>query len=110
MNARFDPLDAQAPQLLAPSDWAPPLERLETETEVALERRQADPWALAEAECWLDLVHAEVVAAGTRGDLAAITRLDDWATRLRGLIARLSTLSSLGAPPWESRHAKAGDQ
>lgn len=43
-------------------DWRPDLERLEKAAEAARRTHNADPWTLAEAECWLDLIEAELIA------------------------------------------------
>jgi len=43
-------------------DWRADLERLETAAETARRTHDFDPWVLAEGECWLDLIEAELVA------------------------------------------------
>ncbi|HEY9010403.1 MAG TPA: hypothetical protein VIN06_05250, partial [Devosia sp.] len=43
-------------------DWVPHVDRLKHEAEEASLAGRESPWALAEAECWLDLVEAELEA------------------------------------------------
>lgn len=55
-------LTAAGPPGVALPDWQPDFERLKRETQQAKESGRSDPWTLAEAECWLDLVDAEIAA------------------------------------------------
>ena len=98
MNARFDPSDVPATsEVLGAFDWAPSIERLEREYSAAAALGRADPWALVETECWLDLVHAELIAARSRNDLEAISRLEGWMGQLKGLLDRLANVGEAGA-------------
>jgi hypothetical protein len=95
MSARFDPHDSSSSsQAFGVFDWAPAIERLEREYSAAADRDRTDPWALAEAECWLDLVHAELMAAKGRNDLSTVSRLEAWAAKLSGLVERLDRLAN----------------
>jgi hypothetical protein len=96
MRARFDPHDVPATsEVVGAFDWAPSIERLEREYSAAAALGRADPWALVEAECWLDLVQAELIAARSRNDLAAISRLEGWTGQLKGLLDRLDRLANV---------------
>lgn len=83
----------QAPDLLF--DWKIDVERLEREADRALKMKQADPWALVEAECSLDLVDAELAAARRQSGeeaMATISSLSAWRHRLERVIRQLRAL------------------
>jgi hypothetical protein len=95
MQMNIRPASAQAHELLF--DWKLDVERLEGEARRAVERRQADPWTLAEAECSLDLIDAEMAALrpkGSQGSAAAhsLAQLSSWRTRMERVIRTLSSL------------------
>lgn len=78
-------------------DWQVDVERLEREAQAAADSRQADDWALVEAECSLDLIDAELSAAhASRGDnevaAATIRQLSAWRARVERTIRRLRAL------------------
>ena len=79
-------------------DWQLDVSRLEKEAYDAKQRSQADPWALAEAECSLDLVDAEITAMRAAPSNQARTKtlahLEAWRLRLERVIRNLKTLSS----------------
>ena len=75
-------------------DWMPDIERLKRETQLVKESGRPDPWSLAEAECWRDLIEAEIAAQTHRGagdDVMQMLRI--WKAEL-GIIIR--TLDALG--------------
>ncbi len=45
-----------------PFDWRPAIERLRAEAETALAEGKSDPFAEVEAECWIELIDAEIAA------------------------------------------------
>jgi hypothetical protein len=65
-----------------PFAWRPNLERLKAEARAASDTGRSDPHALAEAECWIDLVDAELAAqAGARQEphvIATTKQLKYW--------------------------------
>lgn len=72
---------AAAPEFEMLLDWQGDSERLRRAAEEAEETGQADPLALAEAECSLDLIDAEIAALKHRQDPAAAglrKRLTAW--------------------------------
>lgn len=77
-------------------DWQLDVSRLEKEAFAAQQSKLADPWALAEAECSLDLIDAEIVAARAAPPSDARTRtlahLDAWRLRLKRVIRNLMAL------------------
>ena len=80
-------------------DWVPHVDRLKREAEEASLAGREAPWALAEAECWLDLVEAELEAHRAmrqdRPEVAAgLHRLQLWRTELQFIIRRLHALGT----------------
>jgi hypothetical protein len=94
MQMDIRPASQQRPEFLF--DWQVDVERLEGEAQAAAERRQADDWALVEAECSLDLIDAELAAArASRGDkeaTATIRQLSAWRARVERTVRRLRAL------------------
>ena len=83
-------------------DWAPHLARLKREADEAASARRADPWAEAEAECWLDLIEAEIEAhralPQSRPEVVAgLRRLAAWKGELRLIIRRLRAVPRSGS-------------
>jgi len=96
MNVR--PASGQANERLF--DWKLDVERLEREAQRAVQQRRPDPWALAEAECSLDLIDAEIAALrpkGAQGDAVvhSVTQLEGWRARLAQVIRTLGRLGTL---------------
>ncbi len=75
MNMMFT--EAPAPGSLF--DWRPDLERLRAEADAAAREHRTDPYTEVEAECWLDLVHAEMASQKERerSDPAAVAALKE---------------------------------
>ena len=79
-------------------DWQHDVERLARETQAAVDRRKSDQWVLAEAECTLDLIGAELVAvrgsrkAGAQAVASTIVRLERWHAKVERLVAKLQSL------------------
>jgi hypothetical protein len=76
-------------------DWQPDLERLKRETQQAKESGRSDPWTLAEAESWLDLVDAEIAAQAhlqTADEGVALRVLRTWKAELGALVRSLHAL------------------
>lgn len=77
-------------------DWEPPVERLRSEAAMARDSGRPDPWTLVEAECWIDLIDAELSAQrsgrdpGTRS--AAISLLRHWRAELQLIVRQLQQL------------------
>lgn len=79
-------------------DWRLDVERLEREVDAAAAEGHADPLCVAEVECSLDLIDAEIVAlrAKTEGSVERTAQsllvLERWRARLQRLIERLRRL------------------
>lgn len=74
--------------------WSPSIERLQQDYELALNTGRADPWALVEAECWLDLVEAELSAKATQEQPGLRMQLVEWRRQLSSLVVGLRRLAS----------------
>lgn len=86
-------------------DWMPDIERLKRETQLAKESIRPDPWSLAEAECWRDLIEAEIAAQTHRGagdDVMQMLRI--WKAELGTIIRTLGALD--GGKPNRSAGAE----
>lgn len=95
MQVDSRPADMQADDFLF--DWQLDVDRLERETQAAVARRRADPWSLAEAECSLDLIDAEIAALrSARKDGTAtsrsLARLTDWRARMERVARQLKAI------------------
>lgn len=81
-------------------DWQLDVSRLEKEAYDAKQRSQADPWALAEAECSLDLVDAEIAAmrgsSPSEARKRTLAHLEAWRLRLERVIRNLRSLGGAG--------------
>jgi hypothetical protein len=80
-----------------PFDWRPAIERLRAEAEAARAAGKPDPLARIEAECWLDLIDAEIAAQKqldqSRPDVAAtLHELRHWRVELQLILQQLSKL------------------
>ena len=71
----------------APSrlDWRPDIERLRSEIEVARKAGNFEHLAIAEAECWLDLIDAELSARRSPYDPDA-RQLQRWRAEINAMI------------------------
>lgn len=88
-------------------DWIPDIERLKREAQLAKESGRPDPWSLAEAECWRDLIKAEIAAQtnhGAGGDVMRMLRI--WEAELGTVIQMLGSLS--GRTPNRSEGPEQG--
>ena len=81
-------------------NWQLEVERLGRAARAAMARCQGDEWILAECECTLDLIAAEVVAAGAHGHdgsysaVDTVKQLKAWHAQLERLIEQLKSLPS----------------
>jgi hypothetical protein len=93
--------------------WAPPLERLRSETKAARDNGKHDPWTEVEAECWIDLIDAELSAqrsapaSGSRQ--ATISRLRHWRAELQLLVRQLQAIERV-APPARPRFPQSPEK
>ncbi len=95
-----------------PFDWRPAIERLRAEAEAARAAGKSDPFAEIEAECWIDLIDAEIAAQKrldqSRPDVAAtLHELRHWRVELQLIQQQLTRLekpasSVSSAPSWAS--------
>ena len=72
--------------------WAPSIERLRADYEAARAAGELDPWSIVEAECWLDLIEAELSAKSTKADPELCARLVGWRQEIASLLARMRAL------------------
>jgi len=84
-------------------DWRADLERLETAAETARRTHDFDPWVLAEGECWLDLIEAELVAVNGAPRQPQVEQsrllLEDWRRRVLAAVQALRAVASPGCNP-----------
>ena len=78
-------------------DWKPNVERLRADCEVARASGRPDPWAIIEAECWLDLIDAELTAQSTRANPVLCEQLNLWRQEITTLVAALRSLAAESA-------------
>ena len=92
-SASVSPLGAALP------DWQPDLERLKRETQQAKDSGRSDPWTLAEAECWIDLIDAEIAAYAYLGadEAPPVPLLRTWKAELGALVRVLQALERSGS-------------
>lgn len=69
-----------------PIEWKPDLERLRTEIATARRTGRMDDFAIAEAECWIDLIDAEVSARRDHLDDPELIKLRRWKADLNAMI------------------------
>jgi hypothetical protein len=74
--------------------WHPNLERMRNEVQLARMGQPVNPWSIVEAECWLDLIEAELTARSTQNNLPVRTQLIAWRTEIARLRTQLKTLAS----------------
>ncbi len=90
---------SKSQSLSALFDWKPDLERFEREVREAQLKGEGDGLALAEMECSLDLVDAELLSlrgSSRRDEQAAqsIKRLEDLRAKLERLVRRMRPLAT----------------
>jgi hypothetical protein len=78
-----------------PLDWQPAIERLRGDAEAARAAGKSDPFAQIEAECWIDLIDAEIAAQKqldqSRPEVAAaMHELRHWRVELQLILRRLA--------------------
>lgn len=73
--------------------WAPAIARLRADYDAARITREFDPWAITEAECWLDLIEAELSAKSTKSDPELCARLVEWRQEIASLLVRMRALN-----------------
>ncbi len=66
--------------------WAPNLERLRANLETAGRSGRPDRWATVEAECWLELIDAELTAESTLADPVLCQQLHRWREEIIALL------------------------
>ena len=69
-----------------PLEWTPNIERLRTEITAARRAGRTDDLAIAEAECWIDLIDAEISARRDRIDDPELGRLRRWKAELTAML------------------------
>ena len=74
--------------------WTPTIERLRADYEAAQATGRLDPWSITEAECWLDLIEAELSAKSTQADPYLCAVLVGWRQEIASLLARMRALSA----------------
>lgn len=81
------------------AEWQPDMARYRREVEEAVRTRQGDPLTLAEMECSLDLVDADLAALRSgKGDTRTLMS-QDLALEVRGELQRLVTTMRLCCKP-----------
>lgn len=78
--------ETAAPATAGPVEWKPDLERLRTEIGSARRAGRTDHLAIAEAECWIDLIDAEVSARRGYRDDPELSKLRRWKADLTAMI------------------------
>ena len=73
--------------------WTPSIDRLRADYEAARAAGELDPWAIIEAECWLDLIEAELSAKSTKADPDLCARLIGWRQEIASLLGHMRALS-----------------
>ena len=73
------------PPVPAPFEWRPDIEGLRTEIEQARRTGNLEHLAIAEAECWIDLINAELSARhGT--DNAETEQFTRWRSEIEAML------------------------
>ena len=96
MNERLNPTSHLQHHPL-PLDWRPAIDRLRGEAEAARAEGKADPFAEIEAECWIDLIDAELAAQKrldqSRPDVArTMYELRSWRAELQHILEQLVSI------------------
>jgi hypothetical protein len=69
-----------------PLEWKPNVDRLRTEITAARHAGHTDDLAIAEAECWIDLIDAEISARCDRIEDPELGRLRRWKAELTAML------------------------
>jgi hypothetical protein len=98
-HVQLDRMPSNSSTHAALLEWRPDIDRFEREVERAELTRRRDELALAELECSLDLVDAELLAlrASPDFDRQLSRQIDEW-VRIRGRLLRLIRRMRLLAP------------
>jgi hypothetical protein len=79
------------------ADWQPNIDRLKRQAEASSEAGKPNPYAVIEAECWLDLIDAEIAAHqsnAAENDVAAtLEQLRHWKGQLQLALSLLRSHS-----------------
>lgn len=87
--------------------WHPNLERMRNEVQRARMGQPVNPWSIVEAECWLDLIEAELAAKSSYGNARVRTQLIAWRTEIVRLRTQLKALAS-SAPQISDQSSETG--
>jgi hypothetical protein len=80
--------EKQGSPATAALEWKPNIERLRTEIGTARRAGQSDHLAVAEAECWVDLIDAELAARRDRLDDPEVHKLRRWKADLSSMLSQ----------------------
>jgi hypothetical protein len=78
--------DSAASAAAASLEWKPDLERLRAEIDAARRRGHTDDLAIAEAECWIDLIDAELSARWDHLADPEVGKLRHWKAELTAML------------------------
>jgi hypothetical protein len=78
--------ETTTPAAAATLEWKPDIERLRTEIEAARQVGRTDDLAIAEAECWIALIDAELPARGDNLDDPELRKLRRWKADLATML------------------------
>ena len=118
MNERLAP-PSQLHHHPLPFDWRPAIDRLREEAEAARAEGKSDPFAEIEAECWIDLIDAELAAQKrldqSRPDVArTMYELRNWRAELQHISEQLAAVETkassntyLPKPDFRTAYARA---
>lgn len=68
-------------------EWRPDIDRLRTEIETARKSGNFEHLAIAEAECWIDLIDAELTSRKDASD-PAVRQLRSWRAEISAMLDR----------------------
>ena len=105
MNAIAPNLEAESVEAVI--GWHPNLERMRNEVQQARMGQPVNPWSIVEAECWLDLIEAELAAKSSYGNPRVRTQLIAWRTEIARLRTQLKALAS-SAPQISDQSSEKG--
>jgi hypothetical protein len=69
-----------------PLEWKPDLDRLRAEIDAARRTGRTDDLAIAEAECWIDLIDSELSARRNRIADPELAKLRRWKAELTAML------------------------
>lgn len=78
--------DTVTPAAAADLEWKPDIERLRAEIDAARRVGRTDDLAIAEAECWIDLIEAELAARWDHLNDPELGRLRRWKADLTSML------------------------